>query len=209
MEISLTGRCARAIHRGQCSIASQRALGVMLKPHLEQSQSSWRRGVDAGLPAFISIAPSIEVGRFRRATRSPRHGTEVMSSGGRYPPQPTRRPSAQSIGRSDGRLGLHRSWPSKEALLDEPIVWHTTPSHALVIPNLRRRHLAGAPTTPPTITLFPGRSIRSSPARERGDPPLRARSAMVRPGGRAAARGSDRHGEPRSPRPHGPVENRT
>jgi hypothetical protein len=41
-ENSLTGICAHARHRGQCSIASQRALGPMLNPHRGQINSSRR-----------------------------------------------------------------------------------------------------------------------------------------------------------------------
>jgi hypothetical protein len=38
-EISVTATCARARHLGQCSIASQCTLGLMLNPHRGQFKS--------------------------------------------------------------------------------------------------------------------------------------------------------------------------
>jgi hypothetical protein len=54
-EISLTATCACARHRGQCSIASQRTLGLVLNPHRGQlKRGKWLR--DADLPGFTSTA---------------------------------------------------------------------------------------------------------------------------------------------------------
>ncbi len=79
-EISLTGRRARAMHRGQCSSASQWALGAMLKPQRGQFKSSGRWALDDGLPGFITTARLMELWRFRWANRSRRPGADVLSS---------------------------------------------------------------------------------------------------------------------------------
>ena len=174
-EISPTATCARARHRGQCSIASQWTLGLMLNPHRGQLKSGAVSRRAADRLGFITLP------RFSRsrAHRIAVNGAAARNTTRRCAALPTQRSWAPPTGEAHDEVGWihHASLRRGSAWRAEGGCEH--PSYALVDLLCGGATLSSAPTSRPTVIAPPKRSISSSPGREGGHPPFRDRSAPI------------------------------
>ena len=169
----------------------------MLNPHRGQLKSGEGSRRDADRLGCITLPRLAQRPRFGPTVRCCRRGAtarfsrsrvyRIASDGAaarnttrRCAALPTQWPWALPIGQADDEVGLHKSCvPPKRLCLTSRragVSTQATHSSSLLCGGAT---LSSAPTSRPTVTAPPERSISSSPGSEGGHPPFRDRSAPI------------------------------